>query len=861
MKNFNTLSLKARVTATVALVFIFSLATFTGVARKNIREDILALSSQQQIATATVAVAQLNQDFDDRLKGLAIAARIITQAKIDNPALLEAEMNRRPVLSLLFNDGLYIVRPDGTTITDQLQSSQPLADQASIQAVLSGQVKSIVGPPIADAEHQAPIFLMVTAISNEQGQIIGALVGATSLAKANFMDKVTNHKYGKTGGFIIVDPKHRIIVLATDKSRNLERSPPDKIALIDKFLAGYEGASVGINPKGVEVLESSKSIPLAGWQLIVAMPTSEIFMPIRALNNFRFATSAIATLILMIALAWWSLKKPFRPMAEAATTLAKWSEHPESFPEQGLPVDQHDEVGTLINAFNQLLTINREREMVITNHKEEYKKLAIVAQTTTNSVSITDRHSHLLWVNPAFVTHTGYSEAFMLGKKPGSFLQGADTNPDTVKIIRGAIKHHKGFDVEILNYKKSGEPYWTHIIATPIDVNDENSGYVSIQADITEQKKVLAIAERDREDKEAMFDSNPNPMLVLNSQRFVSYANPAFCELFNIKVRQILLLSELELDRFIQTKCIDADDYLATSSLPIQAGLKAGKTAIPNNESELGFTLQLDEAKVIARKYIDCNLPRISRIIYYRDITERTLIDRMKSEFVATAAHELRTPMTIIYGYTELLRMGSDNLDEQQEMLSVIHSQSKSMINLLNDMLDIARIEAQAVGLYQMEQQQIAPRLQTLAETFITPDNHNKVILKLSPNLPEVKVDVAKIEQAIKNCLSNAYKFSPKRGEVTMRVEEVTHGKQRKLLIAIEDQGIGMTPEQLERVFEKFYRADPSGKIPGTGLGMAIIKSIIEQHGGTIEIASEYGKGTQVMLYLPVTDGGVGELE
>ena len=861
MKNFNTLSLKARVTATVALVFIFSLATFTGVARKNIREDILALSSQQQIATATVAAAQLNQDFDDRLKGLAIAAKIITQAKIDNPALLEAEMNRRPVLSLLFNDGLYIVRPDGTTITDQLHSSQPFTDQASIQAVLNGQVKSIVGPPIEDTAHQAPLFLMVTAISNEEGQIIGALVGATSLAKANFTDKVTDNKYGKTGGFSLIDPKNRIIVSATDKSRNLERlTPPGEIAFIDKFLAGYEGSSVGINPQGVEVLESSKIIPITGWQLKVAMPTNEIFTPIRALNNLRFATSAISTLILMIALAWWSLKKPFGPMAEAATTLTKWSEDPESFAEQSLVVHQHDEVGTLIKAFNQLLAINRERDADLTSSREEYKKLAIVAQTTTNLVSITDRHSHLLWVNPAFVTHTGYSEAFMLGKKPGSFLQGADTNQDAVKIIRGALKHHKGFDVEILNYKKSGEPYWTHIIATPIDKDDANSGYVSIQADVTEQRQALARIEQDREDKEALFDSNPNPMVVVNSQRYISYVNPAFCQLFKVKTQQILFLSEVEFDKLIQTKCMDANDYIATSSLPINTKLKAGKTDASINNNELGFSLKMDEVKVIARHYIDCNLPRISRVIYYQDITQRSVIDKMKSEFVATAAHELRTPMTIIYGYTELLRMGSDNLDEQQEMLSVIHSQSKSMINLLNDMLDIARIEAQAVGLYQMEQQQIAPRLQTLAETFITPDNHNKVILKLSPNLPEVKVDAAKIEQAVKNCLSNAYKFSPQRGAVTMRVEEVTHDKQRKLLIAIEDQGIGMTPEQLERVFEKFYRADPSGKIPGTGLGMAIIKSIIEQHGGTIEITSDYGKGTQVMLYLPVTDGG-GEFE
>ena len=133
------------------------------------------------------------------------------------------------------------------------------------------------------------------------------------------------------------------------------------------------------------------------------------------------------------------------------------------------------------------------------------------------------------------------------------------------------------------------------------------------------------------------------------------------------------------------------------------------------------------------------------------DITESTIIDRMKSEFVAIAAHELRTPMTIIYGYTELLKMGADSMDEQQEMLEVIHTQSQAMIHLLNDMLDIARIEAQAVGLYQMERQQIGPRLQTLAETFISPDNHNKVTLVLSPNLPEVKVDIAKLEQAVKN--------------------------------------------------------------------------------------------------------------
>ena len=249
---------------------------------------------------------------------------------------------------------------------------------------------------------------------------------------------------------------------------------------------------------------------------------------------------------------------------------------------------------------------------------------------------------------------------------------------------------------------------------------------------------------------------------------------------------------------------------------------------------------------------LDVNGKVIGVSIIVRDITQNNIINKMKAEFVTTAAHELRTPLTVINGYIELLIMDVGSKDEQRGMLSATHTQSQAMIYLLNDMLDIAKIEALAVGLYHMDLQQIGPRLQTLAETFITPDTQNKVILEISPNLPEVKVDAAKIDQAVNNCLSNAYKFSPKRGEVTMRITEVTHNKQRKVLIAIEDQGIGMTPEQLERVFEKFYRADPSGTIPGTGLGMAITKDIITHHGGTIEIESKLGVGTKVMLYVPV---------
>ena len=482
----------------------------------------------------------------------------------------------------------------------------------------------------------------------------------------------------------------------------------------------------------------------------------------------------------------------------------------------------------------------------------EYKKIALVVQTTTNAVTITDRFGKLIWVNPAFLSTCGYTEDFVIGKTAGSFLQGADTSQDTAKIMRDAIKNHKGFNVEILNYKKSGEPFWSHIIATPIVHEDGSDGYVSIQEDISIRKLALALINQDNEDKEAIFASSPNSIAVIDVQRHISYVNPAFCQLLNSQADQFMGLTEAALDFFIQEQCTFADKYLATSSIPITPNLKAGQTATSTRGLDLNFEIKLDGIKSIERNYVDCNMPRISRIIYFQDVTQKNIVNKMKSEFVSTAAHELRTPLTVINGYAELLQKGIGDMDEQKEMLGSIHQQSQSMTHILNDILDIAKMEAQATKFDQMTTQPIAPILKALTSTFNAYKNHNRVVLNIIPNLPDVNIDKAQIERVVNNLLSNAYKYSPNNDEIAIQVTEVMHEGAPKVLIAIQDHGIGMTAEQLSRVYEKFYRADQSGKIPGTGLGMAIVQEIITRHGGTIEIESKPGAGTKVMVYLPV---------
>ncbi len=113
-----------------------------------------------------------------------------------------------------------------------------------------------------------------------------------------------------------------------------------------------------------------------------------------------------------------------------------------------------------------------------------------------------------------------------------------------------------------------------------------------------------------------------------------------------------------------------------------------------------------------------------------------------------------------------------------------------------------------------------------------------------------MNVDKIKIEQAVNKLLNNAYKYSPNNADVSIQVTKVMHDGSPMVLIAIQDHGIGMTPEQLKRIYERFYRADQSGLIPGAGLGIPIVKDIITQHGGTMDIESKPGVGTKVMLYL-----------
>ncbi|GEM_PF-6907736 len=229
-------------------------------------------------------------------------------------------------------------------------------------------------------------------------------------------------------------------------------------------------------------------------------------------------------------------------------------------------------------------------------------------------------------------------------------------------------------------------------------------------------------------------------------------------------------------------------------------------------------------------------------------------LDRMKSEFVHTVSHELKTPLTSILGGTEILQIDRDSFtDEQREMLDIVDQGGKRLHSLITDLLDLSRLESGRVGIEREETD-----LESILQEAIQGVRHKNpacpLTVEIQPALPKVMADGDKLKQVFENLVGNALKYSPEGGAVTVRLLVEGNGSTGKIRFAVADQGIGIAPEHIPQLFEKFFRVDSSttAKIEGTGLGLAIVKHIVELHGGEITVESALGKGSTFGFLIPL---------
>jgi signal transduction histidine kinase len=233
-----------------------------------------------------------------------------------------------------------------------------------------------------------------------------------------------------------------------------------------------------------------------------------------------------------------------------------------------------------------------------------------------------------------------------------------------------------------------------------------------------------------------------------------------------------------------------------------------------------------------------------------RDVTERARLERAKSDFVATASHELRSPLTSIKGFVELLERSPDSMSARQlEFLDIIKRSTDRLVELVNDLLDVARLEADHVEI-NARPIDVGEAVQELAELMgprVAAKNQSLGVY-VAPTLPLAMADPERIRQVIGNLLTNAHLYTGEGGRIHVGVE----ADRAWVRIVVADTGIGMTPEETERAFERFYRArSGTESSPGTGLGLSIVKSLVELHHGVIEVNSEPGRGTTFHVLIP----------
>ena len=331
----------------------------------------------------------------------------------------------------------------------------------------------------------------------------------------------------------------------------------------------------------------------------------------------------------------------------------------------------------------------------------------------------------------------------------------------------------------------------------------------------------------------------------------LQFANTAFMTLTGLGPNQVMGQTQTSLDAHLRARAKDGSTFTGLDACfkhtdeaqaIEQTLILRGSTAHASEGTPTGVL-------TIRGQHSESTL--FNRILYVCDVTKQHTLDHMKSEFLAMAAHELRTPMVSIFGFTELMIKRELSAEQRADMLGSIYRQSKSMIAILNELLDLARIEARRGQDFKLELVDLADVVQSVVADFKPPPGRDTPLVDAAIVPMPVHVDTHKLQQAVLNVLSNAYKYSPDGGPVTVRyfVADAEQARYR-FGVEIQDQGIGLSPEHLARLGERFFRADKSGNIPGTGLGVTIVKELIELMGGHMQVDSTLGKGTTVTLWL-----------
>ena len=772
----------------------------------------------------------------------------------ENPAEITAQLGEY-LRTTPFFDQLVLMDTDKQVIASYPHNGQA-GDQASLDEQL-GFKNAIKGVPFQTFtvrpepdQTTAQVSFMTTVV--EDDEVVRVLVGRSELGINPLMRPILaslEDAVKQDGEGILVDQNDQILVHTnSDQVMTTYLGPSGDQAFFD-----HQHTS----PDGIRRLVYFQPVKGHDWSIVLMVPASQaqqLTLRIAApLIWVILALSIISIIVLQLRLR--GITTSLQSLADEAGRIAQGQlDHP-------MAVDGEDEIGQLRRAFERMRISLKAR-------LDELNRLLIVSQGVASSLEMSEAVQPVL--ESALVTGAS-SARVVLSSTTMPELNGSDSAPITYGFGPSHHLYHN-LDDQIMAFTRQqdrlvlsnlmrprlidlppGAPSPASLMAVALRHENQYFGSLWIAYDephnFTEEEvrfivtlagqaalaaanaRLFLNAEVGRQRLAAVLASSPDPILVTDERDHLLIANPAAWQALGLR-------TDLDKEKTI-AELINQESLLEL--------LRSSSKKKQSDEMILadGRIYRASATPVMAEG------KRVGRVCIMQDVTHFKQLDALKSEFVSTVSHDLRSPLTLMRGYTTMLEMVGQLNEQQINYVRKIITGVESMSRLVNNLLDLGRIEA-GIGL-QLEMTPVfdivehvvgAMQLQAAQKRIqVNTDVHRTT-------MPLVEADHALVEQALHNLVENAIKFTEPDGNIFVRVRSEAHS----MIFEVQDNGVGISPMDQQRLFEKFYRGGGQGAQDqhGTGLGLAIVKSIAERHGGRVWAESQLGKGSTFYLAIPL---------
>lgn len=510
-KKISSISLKTKIAGIVLLLFLAVFWLLTYCVEKKLAQDMTDLLETQQISTVSYVASDLDDKIRQRIELLEINAKAITPELLNNPDKAREFLKSRFGLMALFKAGLSIVSKDGNGITDYPivpeRANASFSELEYYKEVLATG-KTAIGKPRIGRFTKQPGVAFAAPIKDKSGHLIGLLVGFTWFSDSTLFGQVEHANVGKTGYIEINVPKYGLIATSSTPSRKFQpMAKPGVNKMLDRFLAGYEGSGIAVNPEGVETLISAKQIPSTGWIAQIVLPTEEAFAPIHSMRIRAYSIAAVLSAFVLVAV-WLIIWRLLAPLSHASKSVNEMSARDL----RPLPVKYNDEIGLLLTNFNILVSERKQAEEALRNSEESFRNILENAPIGMSVVSLEGR---FMLVNRSLCEILGYEKDVLekLTFQEITHPDDLESNIANVKrLLDGSVT---SYHMEKRYIRKDRQVVWTQLTSSIVRNVAGNPLYLIAQIeDITNRK-----SSQDQIYQLAFYDtltSLPNRRLLLD---------------------------------------------------------------------------------------------------------------------------------------------------------------------------------------------------------------------------------------------------------------------------------------------------------------------------------------------------------